>query len=83
MIKDFGGPGFTNLETGAIIYEICKKDASVGTFILVHSAIGTNVVNLLGDEEQRSRILPDAINMGKICCFGLTEASNGSDASGL
>jgi len=51
--------------------------------ILVHNAIGTQVISELGDEEQRARILKDAINMDKVACFGLTEPNNGSDASGL
>ena len=83
MIKDYGGPGFTNLEAGAIIYEIAKKDASVASFITVHNSIGTAVINALGDEEQRKRLLTETINMDKVTSFGLTEPQNGSDASGL
>ena len=51
VIKDHGGPGFTNLEQGAVIFEIAKYDASVATFILVHNAIGTRVISDLGSEE--------------------------------
>jgi alkylation response protein AidB-like acyl-CoA dehydrogenase len=51
--------------------------------LLVHNAIGTAVISELGDEEQRARLLKDSINMDKVACFGLTEPSNGSDASGL
>jgi len=83
LIKDFGGPGFTNLEAGACIYEMAKRDASVATFVLVHNAIGTAVVDKLGDDEQRKRILTETVNMDKFICFGLTEPNNGSDASGL
>lgn len=82
-IKDFGGPGFNNLEAGAIVYELAKRDASVSTFYLVHNAIGSAVVDALGDEEQRKRILSETINMDKFICFGLTEPENGSDATGL
>ena len=82
-IKDFGGAGFNNLETGAIAYEIAKYDASISTFVLVHNAIGTAVVEELGDDEQRERVLTETINMDKFICFGLTEPNNGSDASSL
>jgi alkylation response protein AidB-like acyl-CoA dehydrogenase len=51
MIKDFGGPGFNNLEAGAVIFEMAKKDASVSSFVLVHNAIGTRVIDCLGNEE--------------------------------
>ena len=83
LIKDYGGPGFSNLEAGAIIYELAKRDASVATFVLVHNAIGTNVISVLGDDEQRKRILTQTINMDKFVSFGLTEPDNGSDATGL
>lgn len=82
-IKDFGGPGFTNLETGAIAFEMAKVDGSISTFFLVHNAIGTAVIDALGDYWQRQRYLTQAINMDKICCFGLTEPDYGSDATGL
>ena len=51
--------------------------------MLVHNAIGNNVVDALGDEEQKRRILSETIPMNKYICFGLTEPLNGSDASGL
>jgi len=40
-------------------------------------------INALGDEEQRSRLLPDCMALKKISAFALTEPLNGSDASGL
>ena len=73
----------TNLETGSLAFEIAKKDASIATFWLVHNAIGQCVVNALGDNEQRERILTETMNMDKIICFGLTEPEYGSDASSL
>lgn len=41
------------------------------------------MIDKLGGEEQRKRILPEANQFKKICCFGLTEPDNGSDATGL
>jgi len=83
QIKDYGGVGFSNLESGAIYYEMAKHDASVSTFVLVHNAIGNNVVEALGDEEQKKRILSETIPMDKFICFGLTEPDFGSDATSL
>lgn len=83
QIKDFGGPGLSTLEAGAICYEMAKLDGSIATFFLVHNAIGMMVVEALGDDEQRERILTPAIKLDKILCFGLTEPLNGSDATGL
>jgi alkylation response protein AidB-like acyl-CoA dehydrogenase len=41
----------TNLETGAICFEMAKADASIASFFLVHNGIGSNVIDALGDEE--------------------------------
>lgn len=62
---------------------MAKRDASIATFVLVHNAIGTNVISCLGDEEQRARLLKESLNMDQVCCFGLTEPLNGSDASSI
>lgn len=81
--KDFGGAGMNTTEAGAIIMAFSKWDCSVATFVGVHNFIGLAVIAALGDEEQRSRMLPKSITFDKICCFGLTEPDNGSDASSL
>ena len=64
-------------------YTLARRDASVATFVLVHNSIGSCVVDALGDDEQKSRILGDTINMHKFICFGLSEPENGSDATNL
>ena len=48
-IKGYGSPGITTLESGSIIYELAKRDASIATFFLVHNSIGMAVVDVLGD----------------------------------
>ncbi|CDW83571.1 acyl-dehydrogenase [Stylonychia lemnae] len=82
-IKDHGGPGLNEIDTWAIVYEMAKIDLSVSTFLMVHNSIGMQVVNYLGNEGQRARILPDCLKLKKIMCFGLTEPEYGSDASSL
>lgn len=83
QIKGHGSPGMTTLEAGAMCFEFAKRDGSVATFFLVHNAIGMAVVDRLGDEEQKARLLPAGVNFERIMSFGLTEPLNGSDASGL
>jgi len=83
QIKDHGGPGLSLMDSCASIYEIAKYDGSVATFCLVHNSIGIAPIDMLGNEEQRARLLPGCIKMEKICCFGLTEPDFGSDATGL
>jgi len=81
--KDFGAPGLSVLETGACMFEIAKRDVSVSTGYLIHHAIGMDVIDKLGNQEQRARLLPNCISLKTYCAFGLTEPNNGSDASGL
>jgi glutaryl-CoA dehydrogenase len=50
-IKDYGGPGLTNVELGSICYEFARNDASIGTFCGVHTLLGTPTIHFLGDEE--------------------------------
>ena len=66
-----------------MVYEMAKRDGGLATFFLVHNAIGMAVIDALGDEEQKKRLLTPGIKFEKIFCFGLTEPDNGSDASGL
>lgn len=66
-----------------MLHEITLGDASIGTFLGVHNSLGVAVIDKLGDEEQRARLLPDCIALKKVACFGLTEAEFGSDATSL
>jgi len=58
-------------------------DASVVTFFGVHNSIGTSVIDKLGDDEQRARLLPECLKFNRVVSFGLTEADYGSDATSL
>ena len=51
--------------------------------MIVQNSLGLSVVERCGGEEQKKRILPDLILMNKFICFGLTEPTHGSDATGL
>jgi alkylation response protein AidB-like acyl-CoA dehydrogenase len=82
-IKGYGSPGLTTLESAAPTFEMARRDGSVSTFFLVHNSIGMAVVNALGDEEQKERLLIPGVKFERIMCFGLTEPLNGSDATGL
>ena len=71
------------MDTGAIFYELARWDASIATFFIVSNCLGISVVEKCGSDDQKKRILPDCILMKKTICFGLTEPTNGSDATGL
>lgn len=71
------------VDTGALYYELARWDASVATFTIVHNSLGMSVIEKVGSEEQKARILPDCVLLKKILCFGLTEPTHGSDATNL
>ena len=82
-IKDFGGPNLSQFGVGAVAFEMGKIDASLATFIAVHNSIGMQVIDMLGNEDQRARYIPDGLTFKKIFAFGLTEPEFGSDATSL
>ena len=51
QIRDFGGPGMTTLEAGAIIFEMAKIDGSIAMSFLVQNCLGMAVVDDLGDDD--------------------------------
>lgn len=44
-IKGHGGLGLTVLDSGALVYEVSKGDASCATFFLVHNGIGMSCID--------------------------------------
>jgi alkylation response protein AidB-like acyl-CoA dehydrogenase len=44
-IKDFGGPGLSTIEVGAVLYEMAKVDCSIPSFMIIHSVIGMAVID--------------------------------------
>lgn len=50
-IKDYGGAGLTSVESGAVAYELAKKDGAIATFVLVHNSLGTSTIEKLGSDE--------------------------------
>ena len=82
-VKGYGSPELSTLESGALCFEAARRDASVGTFMIVHVGAGMALIEALGNEEQKQRFLPKGASMEKIYAFALTEPDNGSDASGL
>lgn len=65
------------------VVELCRVDASLGTFMLVHNFLALATVGLCGSEEQKRELLPRMAAYDAVGCWALTEPSNGSDASAL
>ncbi len=74
----YGCPGGGNLLDGMVAMELARIDASIGTFLGVHSGLAMGSIYLCGSAEQKERWLPEMARMEKIGAFGLTEPDVGS-----
>lgn len=76
--EGYGCPGGGNLLDGMVAMEIARVDASMATFLGVHSGLAMGTIFWCGSEEQKRRWLPAMAKMEKIGAFGLTEPDVGS-----
>ena len=77
----YGGSGFGYHEYVASIVEISKIDPSIGLSIAAHNSLCTNHILKFGNEDQKSKWLPNLASGKHIGAWGLTEPNTGSDAS--
>ena len=81
--EEYGGAGTDFLSYVLLLEEISRADAGVGVTLAVHTSAGTLPILTYGDEDQRSRWVPDLARGAKIGCFALTEPEAGSDAAAI
>ncbi|MEW5306864.1 MAG: hypothetical protein WDW38_005749 [Sanguina aurantia] len=82
-IHGFGCPGMSIMANAMAVVEVARVDASLSTFLLVHSYLAMLTIGLLGSEAQKSELLPRLAKFETVGCWALTEPSNGSDAAAL
>ena len=71
----------TALYRGWVALEFGRNDASVATFVGVHSGLAMNAIGMCGDAAQRAEWLPKMARGELIGAFGLTEPLHGSDTA--
>ena len=81
--EEYGGGGTDFLSYVLLIEEISRADAGVGVTLAVHTSAGTLPILIYGNEDQRSRFVPDLARGEKIGCFALTEPTTGSDTAAI
>ncbi len=79
--QGYGCPGGGNLLDGMVAMEVARVDASMATFLGVHSGLAMGSIYLCGSQAQKQRWLPQMARMEKIGAFGLTEPDVGSGAA--
>lgn len=80
--KEYGGSGADVLTYALCMEEISRVDASVGITISVHTSLCCSCLAEFASEEQKQTFLRPLIDGSKVGCFGLTEPSAGTDATG-
>jgi glutaryl-CoA dehydrogenase len=80
--KGYGCPGRSTTLFGFLMMEAARIDASVSTFIGVHTGLAMGSIYVCGSEEQKQKWLPPMAAMELIGSFGLTEPEVGSGAAG-
>ncbi len=81
--EKLGGCGADFLTYVIALEEISKACGSVGLTLAAHTSLCTIPILRFGDDELRSRYIPDLAQGRKIGAFALTESHSGSDAAGL
>ncbi|MDR3071512.1 MAG: acyl-CoA dehydrogenase family protein [Endomicrobium sp.] len=80
--EEYGGIGKGIMGLVLVVEELCKIDGAIA-LSLAATALGTLPILIAGTEEQKKKYLPDIASGTKLAAFGLTEASAGSDATGM
>ncbi|KAK9811338.1 hypothetical protein WJX72_002092 [[Myrmecia] bisecta] len=82
-LKGYGCSGQSILSAAMTVIELARVDGSMSTFLMVHNSLTMLTIGLLGSEEQKQQLLPKMAALEWVGAWGLTEPSNGSDASAL
>lgn len=72
----------SHLFTGLVVAEMTRADTSMATFFLVHHDLFVQALIDFGSQEQKARLLPDALSLRSTGAFALTEPDHGSDVAG-
>src|SRR3984893_13598096 len=81
-MEGYGCRGGSPLLVGLLAMELARFDASIATFVGVHTGLAMGSIYMGGSEEQKQKWLPPMARWEKIGCFGVTEPLVGSGASG-
>ncbi|WP_288024679.1 acyl-CoA dehydrogenase family protein [Arthrobacter sp.] len=73
---------FSHLFTGLVVAEMTRADTSLATFFLVHHDLFVQALIDFGSENQKERLLADAVALRTTGAFALTEPGHGSDVAG-
>jgi alkylation response protein AidB-like acyl-CoA dehydrogenase len=80
--EEYGGLGGGVFEMSLVVEQLSRACGGIA-LAFAGTGLGTYPLILFGNEEQKSKWLPDIASGEKLAAFGLTEANAGSDAAGI
>jgi len=81
--EQYGGAGIEDFRYEQVIIEENVRHGEPGFFINLHTRLVGPYLGKLGNEEQKARFLPGCVTGDTILAVAMTEASAGSDVSGI
>ncbi|MGA7205797.1 MAG: acyl-CoA dehydrogenase family protein [Specibacter sp.] len=82
-LKGYGCAGRSAVDYGIAGAELEAGDSGLRTFVSVQGSLAMSAIHKHGSEEQKQEWLPRMAAGTAIGCFGLTEATAGSDPSSM
>ncbi|MHB1314699.1 MAG: acyl-CoA dehydrogenase family protein [Christensenellales bacterium] len=80
--EEYGGLGGGIFEMALVVEQLSRACGGIA-LAFAGTGLGTFPLILFGNDEQKSKYLPDIASGKKLAAFGLTEANAGSDAAGI
>jgi alkylation response protein AidB-like acyl-CoA dehydrogenase len=80
---EYGGEGLDTLSFVLMMEELARVCGSTTLSVAAHCSLCCAPINMLGNEAQKRRYLPDLLSGKKIGSFCLSEPGSGSDAGGM
>lgn len=81
--QNYGGLGLSAMSYARVTETLAGIDGSIAVTVGAHQSIGLKGILLAGNEDQKSRYLPDLATGKKVASFALTEPGSGSDAQSI
>jgi butyryl-CoA dehydrogenase len=80
--EEYGGMGGGILELCILVEELSRGCAGIA-LSLAGTALGTDPILLFGNDEQKTKYLPDIASGKKLAAYAITEPAAGSDVSAM
>ena len=81
--EEYGGSGENSMLYALLCAELARGSAAIALGFYVHTALASSALVHLGNDEQRQRWLPDAVNGSKVGCWAYAEPNAGADVSSV